>query len=172
MQERTKKWLALSEIPDLGAVGIKKLWDHFGSIEKIWQATYEELAQIEGLSKKAAASLLNNKDKKDNEIQLPTNISILTLEDEGYPENLKNIYDPPPVLYLKGEITPPDQKALAIVGTRSASNYGKETARKLAFQLAKAGLTIVSGMALGIDSAAHEGSLEAKGRTLAVFGCG
>jgi len=103
---------------------------------------------------------------------LEGNIKVLTLEDEEYPENLKNIYDPPPVLYIRGKIEKSDQKALAIVGTRRASSYGLEIAKKLAGELAALGITIVSGMATGIDSAAHRGALEGKGRTIAVFGTG
>lgn len=101
-----------------------------------------------------------------------SNVCVLTLEDEEYPTLLKNIYDPPPVIYIKGNKFQPNEKTLAIVGTRKASRYGKEIAQKLAFELASLGITIVSGMALGVDTFAHQGALEAKGKTIAVFGCG
>ena len=96
----------------------------------------------------------------------------LTLDDEKYPKNLRNISDPPKLLYLMGELLPSDEKSIAIVGTRKASHYGKEIARRFANKLAHLGITIVSGMARGIDTAAHEGALEANGRTIAVLGTG
>lgn len=94
------------------------------------------------------------------------------IKDNEYPDNLKDIYDPPATLYVKGSILPQDKIAIAIVGTRLASYYGLSTAERLAYDLALKGVTIVSGMARGIDSAAHRGALNAKGRTIAVFGCG
>lgn len=99
-------------------------------------------------------------------------VRIVSLLDPDYPEGLKNIPDPPPVLYIKGTVWKEDALAVGIVGTRSASRYGLATAHQLAYDLAKSGLTVVSGLAEGIDGAAHEGALEAKGRTLAVLGHG
>jgi DNA processing protein len=142
----------------------------------VWNASEQSIWQIEGINKLAVRSFLGSRSKMDLDGELngvlEGNIKVLTLEDEEYPENLKNIYDPPPVLYIRGKIEKSDQKALAIVGTRRASRYGLEIARKLACELAALGITIVSGMAMGIDSAAHRGALEAKGRTIAVFGTG
>jgi DNA processing protein len=97
-------------------------------------------------------------------------ISLLTLEDKEYPENLKTISDPPSVLYLKGDLKKEDRISLAIVGTRTASDYGLRIAEKLAKELSEHGITIVSGLAMGIDSAAHKGAIKSKGRTIAVFG--
>lgn len=99
-------------------------------------------------------------------------IKEISISDKGYPKNLRNIHGPPPVLYVKGGILPKDDIAVGVVGSRKASIYGLETCEKLAFELASMGVTIVSGMARGIDSAAHRGALKAGGRTLAVFGCG
>jgi DNA processing protein len=96
----------------------------------------------------------------------------ISLEEQVYPYNLKQIYDPPKVLYVNGEIREEDKLAIAIVGTRQPSSYGQETAKKFAKELASLGITIVSGLALGIDSSAHEGALEAGGRTIAVLGHG
>lgn len=96
----------------------------------------------------------------------------LTLQDPDYPDLLRQIHDPPPILYLKGTLLPEDAAAVAIVGTRSASPYGLETARRLAMDLARCGITVVSGLAEGIDAAGHEGALEAGGRTIAVVGHG
>lgn len=99
-------------------------------------------------------------------------IDLYSVDDPAYPRLLKEIHDPPPVLYLKGEIRPEDERAVAIVGTRKASTYGLETARRLAADLAGQGITVVSGLAMGIDAAAHEGALAAGGRTIAVLGGG
>jgi len=98
--------------------------------------------------------------------------TLIKLNEKSYPKNLINIYDPPPELYVRGSYLPQDEKAIAIVGTRKASHYGMTIAKKLGFELASLGITIVSGMALGIDTAAHEGALSANGRTIAVLGCG
>lgn len=176
MQDNLKYWLALNNIPELGPVTIKKMWDHFGDIEKVWGAKESEIMGIEGINRKAAMAFIEQRAKADPEEQLAmvnkNKVSVLTLEDGDYPPNLKNIYDPPPVLYIKRELKKTDEKALAIVGTRRASSYGLEIAKRLAFELAGMGITIVSGLASGIDTAAHKGALEAKGRTLAIFGCG
>lgn len=138
----------------VGPVTLRKLLDEHGSIVKVCQALNAPLNEAEALIQRAGE----------------TGVKLFSLEDESYPDLLKHIYDPPPVLYVKGELA--DAKTLAIVGTRRASRYGLETARKLGYELAALGFTIVSGLASGIDTAAHQGALEANGRTVAVFGCG
>jgi len=143
-------------VDGVGPVKLKKLLDQHDSIIQVCEAINAPLAQAEEIIQTAQEK----------------NVSIISLEDDQYPELLKNIYDPPPVIYVKGQRIDPNAKMLAIVGTRKASRYGKEIARKLAFELASLGITIVSGMALGIDTAAHQGALDAKGKTIAVFGCG
>jgi DNA processing protein len=176
MNDNLKYWLALNKIPKIGPVTIKKLWEHFGSVEAVWQADPAAVRKIEGLSKPAIKAFLDGRGRIDlDEEPLSVekaNLNVLTLEDMEYPPLLKEIYDPPPVLYVKGLPIDPKEKAVAIVGTRRASRYGRETAHKLAFELASLGFTIVSGLASGIDTAAHQGALEAKGKTVAVFGCG
>jgi len=171
-----KYWLSINRIPNVGPVTIKKLWETFGSIKSAWEADEKSIYKIEGISKPAVKSFLEERHKiaLDEELDLMTRkgINVFTLEDEGYPSNLMNIYDPPPVLYANGKILGEDKKAIAIVGTRKASHYGKETARKLAYELSSIGFTIVSGLAAGIDTFAHKGALEANGRTLAIFGTG
>lgn len=140
----------------VGPIKLKKLLEKYSSIDKVCEVINAPIQAAE------------------KEIQKAKNLdaSLFCLEDDEYPSLLKNIYDPPPVLYVKGEKMTLDTKALAIVGTRRASRYGKEMAKKLAFELASSGVTVVSGMAVGIDTAAHEGALEANGKTIAVFGCG
>ncbi|MCK4462787.1 MAG: DNA-processing protein DprA, partial [Candidatus Omnitrophica bacterium] len=109
---------------------------------------------------------------KEMELIKKYNVDIVTIDDERYPENLKHIYSPPPVLYVKGNLLPEDYYNIAIVGSRRASLYGRETAEKLARQLCGRGFTVTSGMARGIDTSAHTGVLKAAGRTIAVLGCG
>ncbi|MFH1386043.1 MAG: DNA-processing protein DprA, partial [bacterium] len=146
LNNNIKYWLAINNIPDLGPVTIKKLVDHFGSIDKVWQADHQEILQTEGVNRKAVNSFLNNRKNVDPETELAkiAGVNVVTLDDESYPELLKHIYDPPPVLYFKGELAKPEEKTLAIVGTRKASRYGLEFAKKLAIDLAGYGITIVS----------------------------
>jgi len=176
MNKDLKYWLAMNKVPKVGPVTIKKLWEHFGSARAAWEAKDDHFSRIEGLSKSALTSFLENRSQIDLDDEFRAvqqkGMRVFTLEDEDYPELLRNIYDPPPVLYASGDILKEDKKAIAIVGTRKASAYGKEITRKLAFELASLGFTIVSGLADGIDTAAHRGALEAGGRTFAVFGCG
>ncbi|MDD4179841.1 MAG: DNA-processing protein DprA [Candidatus Margulisbacteria bacterium] len=174
MNKNLKYWLAMNKIDKLGPISIKRLYDHFGSIEKGWQADEKEIAGIEGLRRDAIKSFIENRTKIDlaTEINKLKDVKVLCLEDSEYPSSLKNIYDPPPVIYIKGNLLPADSKAIAIVGTRKASRYGLEMAKKFAEGLSSLGITIVSGLALGIDTAAHQGTLQAKGRTLAVLGSG
>ncbi len=154
MQENLKYWLALNKVPGLGPVKLKKLLEQYLSPQAVCAAlncpvpeVAEELGKLSSLKAQA-----------------------ITIDDPDYPLSLKNIHDPPPIIYVRGELLPADGKAVAVVGTRRASHYGLATARKLAYQLAQYGITIVSGLALGIDAAAHQGALEAGGRTLAVLG--
>jgi len=167
------KWIFLAKTPDLGDASIKKLWDYFGSIDAILNANPNDLSKIEGLPKKGIKAFLELREEiKMVETKIPENIKVLTFEDENYPEILFQIHDPPPVIYYKGDFLKNFDKSIAIVGTRKASNYGINVARKIAFELSKLGIIIISGMALGIDTAAHEGALEAGGKTIAVLGCG
>lgn len=148
----------------------------FGSVEKILGASVNALAKVEGVGEKTAEKIFRSKNNFDTEKELALadkyGVCIVDVADERYPAALKKIYDPPPVLYIKGEIKPSDSLSIAIVGSRGCSNYGGEQASRFAHLLAAAGFTIVSGMARGIDSAAHNGALSAGGRTIAVQGCG
>src|SRR5262249_41457200 len=123
-----------------------------------------------------AQSVLNWREKVDLEAELQriekSGVKVVCRDDAGYPKNLREIYDPPLVLYVKGELTECDALAIAIVGSRRTTLYGQDMARKLAYQLARVGVTVTSGLARGIDTAAHNGALQAKGRTVAVIGCG
>lgn len=165
--------MALSQVKYLGPVKCFKLLKFFGSAEKIWSAAPEELKDSCCLDKLALDNLLAVRAKPlpegEWEKLQKQGIRLLTLSDDDYPLSLLQMPDPPPLLYVKGEI--PEAPALAIVGSRKATFYGLGAAEQLAHDLAAQGVTVVSGMARGIDTAAHKGALKA-GKTIAVLGCG
>ncbi|MFP4660991.1 MAG: DNA-processing protein DprA [Halanaerobiales bacterium] len=167
-------WLGLSTISGLGSVRINKLLSHFSSVSRIWQANEGELKQVSGIGKLAKKIVEQREgfdiDKLLNQLS-KDNINYITVLDEEYPEKLKNIYDPPPVLFYKGELNFAFP-AVSIIGSRRCTTYGKKTAEKIAYQLANRGITVISGMARGIDTRGHIGALKAKGRTIAVLGSG
>jgi DNA processing protein len=153
----------------------RALLNHFGDLEEAWRADAREL-KAAGLDRRALSNLMTARstislDEEMGKIERQ-GARVLTWDDPAYPPRLLNIYDPPPVLYVKGEILEEDQWAVAVVGTRGATVYGKEAARRIAGGLARNGLTIVSGLARGIDSEAHRAALDAGGRTIAVLGSG
>ena len=168
--------IALNMIPQMGPVRLRRLLEAFGSAEKILLARAGQLAQVDGIGAALAENIANwekfadpaAEERKAREI----GAHIITAEDEEYPPLLREIHDPPIVLYVLGSITNRDRNAVAVVGSRKASHYATECAKKLSFQMAYAGLTVVSGLARGIDTAAHQGALAAKGRTIAVIGAG
>ncbi len=168
-------WLGFNLIPRIGPVRLNALLTYFGDLEQAWHADSTSL-RAAGLPQDAVERLLYLRSRLDLDAELAKvhaqGLQLLTWESENYPPLLKNIAQPPPVLYVRGEITPADEWAVAVVGTRHASAYGKEVARRLAWGLAENGVTVVSGLALGIDGIAHRAALDAGGRTLAVLGCG
>ncbi len=169
-------WLALYLAPGIGAVRFARLLDRFKTPQAVFQASFEELTQVPRLPSKTAAALLRFDWADDVARELKRvqrlGIKLITLNDQAYPPRLKEIYDPPPLLWINGEISEADHIAIAIVGSRGATAYGREISSRLSGDLAAAGVSVISGMALGIDSAAHQGALNAGGRTLAVLGCG
>lgn len=168
-------WLALARVKGLGGVGFKKVVGVFDDPARVFAAPAGELEKA-GLHRDAAESLRNFSawEEIDDELRRTraANVRILRFNAHGYPNRLRMIADPPPVLYVKGEIAAQDERAVAIVGSRSASDYGRRMARDLARDLATLGFTVVSGMARGIDGVAHESALRAGGRTIAVLGSG
>lgn len=168
--------VAINTVLGIGSIKLKRLLDHFGQARKIFLASKEELIKVSGISEKIALDIIkssNGKDLKEEETLIKKyNVEILSILDSDYPANLKSIPDPPPVLYVKGKILPQDDLAVAIVGSRRASYYGLATAEDFAQKLGNLGISIVSGMARGIDSAAHRGALKIKARTIAVLGSG
>lgn len=172
---KLKYLIQLNLTQNIGDVKLKSLLDYFGSADRILCSSKSELMKVGGISSGIAEAILNiSKNKVEKELKLieQNNIDIISIKDRRYPENLTNIYSPPILLYVKGQLQPQDKNAIAIVGSRRATYYGLSTAENLAYKLAKYGITIVSGMARGIDSAAHKGALKAGGRTIAVFGSG
>lgn len=171
-----KYWLALSFVPGVGPVLYKRLIEHFHLPVRVFSSSIEELKRIEGIGEKLAKDILMADLREKVEIELSRiekeNVKVITLLDDLYPENLKRIYDPPPFLYMKGEIKKEDNRAIAIVGSRKATTYGRLMAERLSKDLASQGITVVSGMARGIDTFSHQGALSVEGRTIAVLGCG
>jgi len=169
-------WLALARVKGLGAVSFKKLAARFVDPTAAFSAALAELEQVEGLHRDAIDGIVAFSDwaEIDEEIERARDagIAIVPFTNPNYPARLRTIADPPPFLYVKGNILTDDDKAVAIVGSRSASEYGRRVARDLARGLASLGFTVVSGMARGIDGAAHQSALQAGGRTIAVLGSG
>lgn len=170
-----KYWVGFNIVRGIGPMRFRALVDHFGDLEKAWHADARELKKA-GLDRRALESLMTTRStiSLDGEMEKieRQGARVLTWDDPAYPPRLLNIYNPPPVLYVKGEILSEDQWAVAVVGTRRATVYGKEAARWIAGDLARNRVTIVSGLARGIDSEAHRAALDAGGRTIAVLGSG
>ena len=168
--------LWLNSIEGIGSKTLEKLLSYFGSAENIYRTSEDNLLKAKGINKDIIHNIVKNREhsKVDGTLEILNrdNIDILFKSDDHYPINLRNIYDAPYALYIKGEINEKDKNAVAIVGARKASPYGKWAAYKFAGELAKRGITIVSGLAYGIDSAAHKGALDSGGRTIAVLGSG
>ena len=171
-----EKWLKLIRADSIGPITFAKLIKYFGSAETVLGASVSELAKVDGVGFKTAERIAATRNKFDPAVELELaqklGVWIVNLDDKRYPPALKQIYDPPPVLYIKGSFTRQDNLAISIVGSRHCSLYGQEQSSRLAHFLSSAGFTICSGMARGIDTAAHQGALSAGGRTIAVQGCG
>ena len=176
MAEDIFYWLALSLTPGVGSIFIKRLLDRFQTPEAVFRAPIKELLEIEGLGEKVAREIQRGPLEKVVEKELvllkEAGGKMITLRDEDYPMRLKDIYDPPALLYVRGELRREDELAIAIVGSRKTSPYGRWITEKIGQDLARHGVTVVSGMARGIDSVAHMGALQGGGRTIAVLGCG
>ena len=161
-------WLCLRQVPGVGNVLYNRLIKKFKTPEKVFHASPEDLKKVEGLRAQTIEAILTFKDpgginKELDQIE-KQGIAFLTIQDERFPRNLKEIYDPPPFLYVKGELREDDNLSLAVVGSRNASSYGKALTKRLARTLTERGFTIVSGLARGIDTYAHQGALEGGGK--------
>ena len=168
-------WVGLSLVPGIGPAKFRRLVESLGSTEAAWKARPALLAEA-GLDRRAIESMVATRPRVDLEREMEKlrrlGVKLLTLEDPDYPPPLRNIADPPPVLYLRGELLPGDELAVAVVGTRMPTVYGRQAAELFARGLAENGVTVVSGLAKGIDTHAHRAALEAGGRTIAILGSG
>lgn len=174
--ERNRYWFWISSIPGVGNRTVAKLLSYFGDIEHIYNASGEELKKSGILRASQLNSIIysRNSDHLDRayDHMRENNIDCIDMESDSYPTGLKALYDPPPVLFVKGCLPGKDEWMIAVVGARSCSSYGRQLCHMLSRGIACSGVSIISGMARGIDSAAHWGALEAGGRTYAVLGCG
>src|SRR3989344_1626008 len=175
MNKELAYWVATSAIPGVGTATFNYLLKHFKTLKKFWESDSEKINKLK-VDAKTCEAILEFRTKVDPKIYLETvyerGIKVVSLIDRDYPANLRSVSDAPPVIYYKGSILASDDLAIAVVGARFATVYGRQVTEKLVFDLVAAGLTIVSGLARGIDSVAHKAALEAGGRTIAVLGCG
>ena len=173
---RREAYLTLNLISGIGPVRVRRLLQAFGSPEDALRMGREALERVEGFGPELAQRVAD----WENHIDLTRELrrireigaQVLTQEDAGYPATLREVFDPPIVLYVWGRLEARDDRGIAVVGSRRATHYGVQCARRLSFQLAQSGLTVLSGLALGIDTSAHEGALAANGRTVGVLGGG
>ena len=169
-------FLALNLLPRIGPIRVRRMLEYFQEPDRILSASAQDLQEVPGIGREMAEQI----HQWERHIDLPEEqrrmekhgIRAITLDDDEYPPALREIHDPPFLLYIKGELRPSDSAAIGVVGSRRMTHYGREQARKLSFQLARTGFCIVSGLARGIDTAAHEAALAAEGRTVAVLGSG
>lgn len=168
-------WIGFSKVPGIGPVRLKNLLDYYGNIEAAWQANPGELRAI-GLDRRSVESLVKVRSTVNLDAELEKldryQVTVITWDDADYPRLLKTIPDPPAVLYVRGTLTAQDDWSLGVVGTRHATAYGKECTQLLVGEVAQNGVTIISGLAYGIDTIAHQTALQVGGRTLAVLGSG
>jgi DNA processing protein len=168
--------VALNCLPKIGPVRVRRLLEIFGSPQAILGAAKDHLLRVDGIGPETAAILHSWQDHADPTAEITEarqrGIAIITQDDEAYPVCLRDAYDPPLLLYVWGKLDPRDRHALGVVGSRRATSYGTQTTKKLSYQLAQSGFTIISGLARGIDTAAHEAAIAANGRTIAVIGSG
>ena len=175
MEDVIRYYIGFNLVPGIGPLRLARLIERCGSVAAAWHAD-ETMMIAAGLDARSMAGLQEARQRIDLDAELErlraVGVTPISIADPRYPPLLRMIPAPPPLLYLSGTLTPADQRAVAIVGTRHPSHYGREAARRLARDLASAGLTIVSGLALGIDTIAHTAALEAGGRTIAVLASG
>jgi len=174
-KEDIKYWVGFSLISGIGRVKFGQLESYFDSLENAWKATAAELKQS-GLDNGSVRAVTSWRPKVSLDAEMEKlnryGVNVFTYHDPGYPSRLKEIYDYPPLLYIRGSLLPQDEWCLAVVGTRRATVYGRQVAEEIVADLVQNKITIVSGLAKGIDSVAHHSALEAGGRSIAIFACG
>ncbi|MBI5071705.1 DNA-protecting protein DprA [Candidatus Falkowbacteria bacterium] len=174
-QNDLKYWVAFSRHPKIGATRLVKLFNFFHSMEEAWRASFSELCRA-GLDENIIHDFLAQKMTINPDAEweklIKENISVLVINDPKYPKLLKEIWNPPAILYVKGELPPDDGFNLAVVGTRKISTYGRQIASMLTAELVQNGFNIISGLALGVDALAHQTTVGLGGKTIAVLGSG
>ena len=169
-------WIGLNCVPGVGSITTKRLIEAFGTPKRVFSASQGELRSVDGVGGELARRIATFPVEEVLEREVAAveraGITLCTLHDEDYPPQLATLYDPPPVLYVRGALMASDALAIAVVGTRRPTAYGRSVAERLAGELASLGFTVVSGLARGIDGLAHQAALSAGGRTLAVYGSG
>jgi len=175
-KEKNLLWLKLARTRGIGPVLIRRLYEHFGNVEAVFGAGEKELCRVEGIRKGIAKNINDPENLKFAKAELETcdkqGVGIMTLDSADYPRNLIQIPDPPPVIYVKGRLTKDDERAVAVIGSRNHNDYGEVMAKRMGSGLAKFGITVVSGMARGIDSLSQQAAVDAGGRSIAVLGTG
>ena len=170
-----KHWLAFNQITAIGPIRWQRLLDYFSNLEHAWQAGNMELIKA-GLEPKIVDELMKKRPQINPDFELEKveklKINLLTILDDNYPKLLKEIYAPPPLLYYFGNLDLNNDFPLAVVGSRKISSYGKQVTQQLVNGLTTSGLTIISGLALGVDACAHQAAIESSGKTIAVLGSG
>jgi DNA processing protein len=168
-------WVGFSFIPSIGRVRLNRLETYFENLADAWQAEPTELVKA-GLDSKVVRSIVSWRPRINPDAEMEklekSGVQVLTWHDDGYPPRLKEIYDYPPIIYVKGSLLPEDEWCLAVVGTRRATAYGRQVTEEIVSDLARSRITIASGLARGIDSIAHHSALDVGGRSIAVFACG
>jgi DNA processing protein len=171
-----RRLLQLHQASDVGPIRLRRLLNHFGSVEAVFAASRAALQRVEGIGERISDAIFRARDADNLEAEIARaadcGVRIVCLEDPDYPKALLQMPDSPACLYVRGRIEPQDAVAIAIVGTRACSHYGREQAHRFGELLGAAGFTVVSGLARGIDGYAHRGALQAGGRTIAVLGNG
>ncbi len=175
VRDELTTWIALTSVEGVGSVAFRNLLSVYGSPRRVFEAALPELEQAAGLNHKTARNIKEFRGWERARAELARaereGVSIVTCRDPAYPERLRRIYDPPPLLYIKGRLDAAEIP-VAVVGSRNASPYGRYVTERLCRELAQRGVTVVSGLARGIDTCAHRGALAGRGRTIAVMGCG
>ena len=170
-----KYWVAFTRIPRVGTARVREMEHHFGTLSKAWAAGSEELRRA-GLDRRTAQNIVTRRADIDPDAEIERlaahRVQAVTWHDSEYPAPLKEIHDPPPVLYIRGNLIPEDQRSVAVVGTRRATAYGRQVAQQLSHDIAQSKVTVVSGLAYGVDAVAHRAALDAGGRTIAVMASG
>lgn len=176
MQNESRAYIAMNLVPGIGAVLARNIGEALGSVGSIFGASSLDLMQVPGIGAERAEVFARGFESVDVDVELARasdmGVKLVTLADAEYPKMLREIHDPPLVLYVQGDVEALNTASVAMVGTRGPTQYGLECAHRFGYQLAQAGVTVVSGLAYGVDTASHKAALQAKGRTVAVIGSG